>query len=383
MSLSPSEAPLKGIALNPIGQKQYIDHLAPASILLGIPLLFHTEEDLQAAKKFYPGLKCLYLPFEEFSPEWVIAHYDFSLLSDQWHRDSLHAKFELLEMKYGKKMRNLHCPHGYSDKGFYLKDCAFEDICMVYGNRMLKMFDEWEVAHRLNPYLLVGNYRYHYFLEHKEYLTSLVEEEVLGKFEELKPLILYAPTCVDQENATSFFEATELLIKKLPAEYNLIVKLHPRLEEDNPAKFLSLIAKYEGNPNVLFLNDFPLIYPLLSKVDIYIGDVSSVGYDFLAFDRPMFFLNQLKKKYPEDGSAYLFQCGTVVNPEDYSSLFSIMEKALPQDKERFSRKRGEIGEETFERGRTQQNVRGDLKEILAGKIPPSVKMTIPRQGVER
>lgn len=368
MSQLPSDAPLKGIALNPIGQKQFLDHLAPASVLLGIPHLFHTQEDIDFVKRYYPGIKCVLLPHEEFSPEWVISNYEFSMLSDQWHRDIMQKKYELLEMKYGRKMRNIYCPHGYSDKGFYLKDVVYEDISMVYGNRMLKMFDEWEVKHRLNPYLLVGNFRWGYYLDHQEHFDRLASDELFAKFSEQKPTILYAPTCVDQQNTTSFFDAVDDVVKGLPADYNMIVKLHPRLEDDNPSRFYSLVVKNEGKPNLQIVKDFPLIYPLLSQIDIYIGDMSSVGYDFLAFNRPMFFLNQLKEKFP------LHECGTVIEPENYGNLYSIIKKELPNDKEKFHSKRKAAFEDTFGVQRTSQAIKQDLREILNGKIPDSVKI---------
>src|SRR5690606_38510599 len=44
-----------------------------------------------------------------------------------------------------------------------------------------------------------------------------------------------------------------------------------------------------------FVDGFPLIYPLLKQVDFYLGDYSSIGYDFLYFDRPLFFLGALKQ----------------------------------------------------------------------------------------
>ncbi|MFV0340060.1 MAG: CDP-glycerol glycerophosphotransferase family protein [Parachlamydiaceae bacterium] len=363
MSLSPSEAPLKGIVLNPIGQKQFIDHLAPASVLFGIPHLFHTQEEIDLAKKYYPGIKCVLLPYEEFSPEWVISQYDFSVLSDQWKRESMHEKYQLLEMKYGKKMRNLHCPHGYSDKAFYLKDIVYEDISMVYGKRMLRMFDEWEVRHRLNPYLIVGNYRFSYYMDHREYLDRLAQEELFSKFAEEQPTLLYAPTCVDQQKTTSFFDAVDDVVKGLPAHYNMVVKLHPRLEDDNPSRFYSLIVKNEGRPNLQIVKDFPLIYPLLSRIAVYIGDMSSVGYDFLVFDRPMFFLNQLKQKFPS------YECGTVIEPDEYKNLYAILEKELPEDQKKYQEKRQFALNDTFGPMRSQQSIRQQLREILDGKIP--------------
>src|SRR4029078_13076147 len=114
---------------------------------------------------------------------------------------------------------------------------------------------------------------------------------------------------------------------QLPPDYNLLVKLHPRLELDEPGLYYHLIGKYEKKPNVLFLKDFPLVYPFLAKASLYMGDMSSVGYYFLPFDRPMFFLNQQKRDSKTDRGLTLFQCGTEIHPDQYKDIHSIIAKA--------------------------------------------------------
>ncbi len=359
MSQSHSDNPSKGIALNPISQSQFLDHLAPASILLGIPHLFFEFSEEERARHYYPGLKTLLLPFEEFSPEWVIANFDYSVLSDQWHRNTFKKKYELLSMKYGKKLRNVHCPHGFSDKGFYLKECAFEDICMVYGQHMLDLFDHWGVKEQLKDYLIVGNYRYSYWRAHKDFYQELLALEFAGKLDPNKKTILYAPTCIDREHSTTFFEVSETLFKELPSDYNLIVKPHPRLEHDDPASYHSLVLRYESKPNILILTDFPLIYPLLSIVDLYLGDMSSIGYDFLAFDKPLIFLNSLRKQ------AYLHQCGVVLPPEEYGQIFHVIDQSLEQEQASLSEKRKEVYDYTFGKEVPFQEVRKALESLIS------------------
>lgn len=85
----------------------------------------------------------------------------------------------------------------------------------------------------------------------------------------------------------------------------------------------------------------------MAKTDIYLGDRSSIGYDFLAFDRPMFFMNQLKRDAKTDRNLFLFRCGVEIMPEQYSKLFQLLEKHLPVDKERYGTIRSEVYHYTF------------------------------------
>ena len=131
---------MKGVGLNPQSQIHYTDHLAPLCILMDIPLLFIDALDYELGQKYYPGLKALKQEYEAFNPEFLISQYDVLFMSDLWDRNSFHERFGPLEAKYKKILRHVHCPHGYSDKAFYLKKSALEDILLVYGNSMLDMF---------------------------------------------------------------------------------------------------------------------------------------------------------------------------------------------------------------------------------------------------
>jgi CDP-glycerol glycerophosphotransferase (TagB/SpsB family) len=67
---------------------------------------------------------------------------------------------------------------------------------------------------------------------------------------------------------------------------------------------------------VRLLEHFPPIYPLLDRTDAYIGDMSSIGYDFLAYERPLFFLTKEKADPLSNPSAFLMRCGQQVLIKD-------------------------------------------------------------------
>src|SRR5690606_10270933 len=142
---------------------------------------------------------------------------------------------------------------------------------------------------------------------------------------------------------------------RLPNDYNLIVKLHPRLELDDVVQFYSILGKYEQQPNILFLKDYPLVFPLLAHSDIYLGDMSSVGYDFLTFDKPLFFINKQNRAPETDRGLYLFRCGSVINPDQLGKLYQIIEKNLQHDKVSFSAQRQQVWDYTFGMERSFQD----------------------------
>jgi CDP-Glycerol:Poly(glycerophosphate) glycerophosphotransferase len=350
----------KGIGVNPQSQIHYIDHLAVICILMNIPLLFIDETDYSLGKKYYPGLHCLKVDYESLYPEFLVENFDVLFFSDLWDRSKFHEKFGPFEKKYNKTMRHVHCPHGFSDKAFYLEKCILEDIALLYGQNMLDMLKNTGIFQHLPYHVITGNYRYTYFKQCRSFFDEIVKTEILNKFYAKKPVILYAPTWLDVEESTTFFDAHQYLLQNLPADYNMIVKLHPRLELDDTAKYYQIIGKYEDKPNILFLKDFPLIYPLLAYTDIYIGDTSSVGYDFLSFNRPMFFLNKQKIDSQTDRRGFLFRCGTEIMPEEYSELYKILEKKLPEDQEQFSKIRSDVYNYTFAPERSFADIKHEI-----------------------
>ena len=183
--------------------------------------------------------------------------------------------------------------------------------------------------------------------KNKEFYDNLLQAEVLQKLPPAKKCLLYAPTWQDGEQSSSFYEATPHLIKNLPKDWNLIIKPHPNLALKEQATYDSFLQLAQTHPNIIFITDFPLIYPLLSAVDMYIGDFSSIGYDFLTFQKPMFFLNQQQRVRESDLGLYLYQCGTEIKPHDYPNIYTIIQNALPQDHALFSSSRKEVYEYTF------------------------------------
>jgi hypothetical protein len=299
-------------ALNTGPDFHLLDHIAPLASFLDIPLLISEEENFSLAKRYYPNTTLRYLPNLEENFSAISQEFDALFESKYW--TALHQ--HLFSQLHKKKMRLFFCPHGQSDKGFHaplLAPYQFQDGVLIYGSLMLEMLKTLQIP--LPPHAIVGNYRYSYYILHKKFYDSLVQREIFSAFPTQNPTLLYAPTWDDADNSTSFFHALPSLLSSLPSHWNLLIKAHPLLEQRDPARFYTLSADIEKRPNTQLLLQFPLIYPLLARCDAYLGDYSSIGYDFLKFERPMFFFQN-----PTLPKGFLSRCGRAITLDQLASL---------------------------------------------------------------
>lgn len=289
---------MKGIGILPGYRPSEIDHIVPLCSVLGIPLLV-TNPTIHTLISFhYPPLTLLYADPEDRILDELLYDYDLFVYVHFYRRVGGHFLFDDYLLR--KKGRSVISLHGNPDKFhdiFWLENLADEDIVLAYGPQLASLMAAKGI--KKTP-LICGNYRFEYYQEHKNFFAKNCP------FKKEKTTLLYAPTwsapnrkIEHRKYYSSFFSVYQELFETLPEDFQLIVKLHP---------FLTLlmfdeIEKIKHHyPHIHFLDDYPPIYPLLKESDIYLGDYSSIGYDFLAFDRPLFFLAP-ERKTP------LQQCG--------------------------------------------------------------------------
>ncbi|MGD2168978.1 MAG: CDP-glycerol glycerophosphotransferase family protein [Chlamydiota bacterium] len=294
----------------------YLDHLAPLSALLKIPLIVTDEDIFHQAKTYYPDLEAIYVESHLFV-QYLIEHAEkiISCLT----RPYLELLFILFPQEY-QKMEFVWCPHGLSDKGrnsSFFDPLLQENTLLLYGSKM-KSFLKGKNLLKKQKVVEVGNYRFEYFNKHKSFYKKIIEEK-LQKFSDQKPIVLYAPTWEDYEANSSLHIVFEKLLKSFPSNFNLVVKLHPNTLRKQDYRKEMLMLQFEDKPNIMFLHDFPCIYPLIDYVDRYLGDFSSIGYDFLTYQKPMYFLTDKTKS-----DAPLFSCGEIfhdINSEALKNIF--------------------------------------------------------------
>ncbi|MBN1915133.1 MAG: CDP-glycerol glycerophosphotransferase family protein [Parachlamydiales bacterium] len=306
----------------------HLDHLAPLCHFLKIPLIIHDEKIYRLAQQQYVEVKFLYVPSTE-----VISFVmkEFESIISCFPRIVFEKEF--LPYCPLKTLRTIWCPHGFSDKGIdtYLKKAlAAERTILTYGNKGKKLLRD--VAEKV---LIVGNYRLGYFQKFSCFYEKIVQKML--PLNSRKKIVFFAPTW-DYQN--SLFSFGPSLLHSIPHEYHIVIKPHPNtfLHQDG-WKIWSL----EGQKNITLLEDFAPIYPLLQYSDIYCGDGSSIGYDFLHFNRPMFFFSDKISVHPSP----LMTCGTLITPAHQNRLFFLMRKNMQTDRQKFSKIRRSLYNEVF------------------------------------
>lgn len=343
--------------------KIYIDHLCPLCNILNIPII--TTEESDQILKNYPGVTVVNtnihnLPFEAYKNSVL-----FSCLT-KYTNEKI---FYLAQKTTNKDVAFFWCPHGNSDKGHiskHMESLSGEKNLLIYGQQLLDFIKLKGAYKESSNYIFTGDYRYEYYKENILFYKDLISKKIPGA-KSYNKIILYAPTWNDHEKSCSFFSAFPLMLKKLPENYFLIVKLHPNLMETKEIETSMLMWEGETKKNIFFLQDFYPINPLLDFVDIYIGDMSSIGYDFLKFNKPMFFLNENDRDQRKDPGLFLYKCGISLKKDSYSRIFEIIEAHLDTDSFDFSDIRRKTYEYVFAQGISPTVLKNSIKNI-ADKI---------------
>ncbi len=295
--------PSAGLIYGP--EFHHLDHLAPLCSLLEIPLILTDPEITTQAQTFYPNLNILHWGPHQ-APEKLLSQFDTIFYSIP--RILFEEIFFFAQALHQKRIRTIWCPHGNSDKGRdspFMEGLKEEEHLLTYGPRIEAFLKEKGIT---APMTRIGNYRLAYYEKHKAFYDNLVPKKS-------GPTLLYAPTWQDQEENSSFPTLWPHLLKT-PSHLSLIIKLHPNLYHQFPEEIETLREK--APKNVTLLENFSPIYPILAQADLYIGDKSSIGYDFLAFKKPMLFLID----------SDLAQGKPTLSKENYTSLFTTCETLL-------------------------------------------------------
>jgi hypothetical protein len=325
----------------------YLDHLTPLCDLLNIPIIVTEPEIEKTIKTYYPTVISYCYPSDEVAIK-VLKEFDvvFSCLPSTMMDQIFFIEQHIMR----KKILSIWVAHGNSDKGkgsIFMEALENEKILLAYGQNMIDFLKNKGVLDKIYQAITIGNFRYRYYQKMKLFYDTIVNKKVLSHFKQKNPIILYAPTWGKNHKSSSMVLALPSILKTVPNHYNLIVKIHPNSLILHRPFYESLINEYKRSPNILFLNDFPPIYPLLAKVDILIGDFSSINYDFLTFNKPMFFLNTTETSPDENAELTIHQCGTSISLQDFEQIFSIIKKQIPTDAKDYEEKRKKLYSYTF------------------------------------
>lgn len=305
-----------------------LDHLIPLCHLLDIPLIVDSSQVFALAQKYYPPMQLIQITSVEYVS--YLSQFDLFFVSDKYMASFLKASCKLL---FKKEIHFFYCPHGNSDKGFIdaeMNQETFHKLLLVYGEQMHRRIYTKNLISNLNALVVMGNIRKRFYKKYQKFFDSRIKNTILWNSKVVKHVFLYAPSWRDREGSTSFFTICKPLIEHLsPTDY-LIIKFHPLLLTNDLGFVTHIYENYKDRKNIQFITENPLIYPLLQYVHVYLGDISSVGYDFLFFNRPMYFFDT--RINPPLESKQLFECGIEVPPQHFKNPYPFILSTLSENK---------------------------------------------------
>jgi len=311
------------ICLAPGHSVNHLDHLAVIGYTLQLPIIIDDDTVYQSLLQYYPQITPIYIQEHQRVLAYLAEHYDTLFISCAHYRGELAPIFEDL---FKKKMRFCYCPHGNSDKS--IDHFRLQNFSLIYGDQMEDRLRKMDMLSQLTGYVRTGNYRLSFYRKYETFYDQIIEEQVFSHFTKKQPIILYAPTWPDMEDSSSLLDVGISIIDQLPDHYNLIIKLHPWAQYYQPGFVCHIQEKYRERHNIKILALSPLIFPLLKRTDIYLGDFSSIGYDFLYFNRPMFFFDASKRMRIREEATHLHSCGMLIPEISYQNIYRFIDKNL-------------------------------------------------------
>jgi CDP-Glycerol:Poly(glycerophosphate) glycerophosphotransferase len=231
----------------------------------------------------------------------------------------------LREHERGDRAHVVQIFHGMSDKPFtYERDFSDYLLCLCVGQRQVDRLLQYEHNRRMR-WAMIGYPKF----DNIPGLPRL--------FDNSKPTVIYCPTWRKGDiSSIDIFLRHVDVVDQLHAAYNVIVKPHPNIFSRNrPFYDQGIVDQLERIPGIQLVRSGNVM-PWFAQADLYIGDVSASGYEWLYFDRPMIFVNPqaglLQPSTDFASMTYLWQCGDVC--DDMRALKTMIDASLRRDRYR-------------------------------------------------
>ncbi|MCG8365309.1 MAG: CDP-glycerol glycerophosphotransferase family protein [Pseudanabaenales cyanobacterium] len=213
--------------------------------------------------------------------------------------------------------------HGMSDKPFtYERDFSDYRLCLCVGQRQVDRLLQTPI-NRTMQWALVGYPKF----DHPPTLPRLFDND--------RKTIIYCPTWRKQgiSSIERFLNNLDV-VDQIRQDYNLIVKPHPNIFNPNrPFYDPAIVAQLQQIPGIKLIRSGNVM-PWFAQADLFIGDISAAGYEWLYFARPAVFLNPqpgvLRRSADVASMTYLWQCGDVC--DQMLELKSLIDQNLQCDR---------------------------------------------------
>ncbi len=242
------------------------------------------ESTLRIIKEDFPGIQVKYFPSVAAVVDAMKADRIRYLILQDFH----YKKFRTLR---DEEVKLIQIFHGTSDKTYNINsEINHYDLVCLAGVKMLEDVERKGLNKRKNC-IVTGNPKMDRIFNNVYDRNTEVNK--LGLNSGLKN-VLYAPTWMDGMGNSSFRKFGIDLPDYFPQEHQLTIKLHPNLHLYQKELVERLKKKIENRSNILLLEKSRELYdivPVLTASDLLITDVSGVSHEYIAFMRPMIFLN--------------------------------------------------------------------------------------------
>ncbi|NJM77076.1 MAG: hypothetical protein HC852_16425 [Acaryochloridaceae cyanobacterium RU_4_10] len=213
--------------------------------------------------------------------------------------------------------------HGMSDKPFtYERDFSTYLLCLCVGQRQTDRLLQTP-CNKTMKFKLIGYPKF----DCPPTATPLFENE--------KKTIIYCPTWRKEDISSIEIFLNDLdVIDRLTQDYNLIVKPHPNIfNPDRQFYDQSIVDRLHQIPNIKLIQSGNVM-PWFAQADLFIGDISAAGYEWLYYNKPMVFLNPqpsiLQASADVTSMTYLWQCGDVC--DEMGQLKQLVDKNIECDR---------------------------------------------------
>lgn len=212
--------------------------------------------------------------------------------------------------------------HGMSDKPFtYERDFSDYLLCLCSGRKQVDRLLQYPHNRRMR-WRLVGYPKF----DHPESRPRM--------FENARRTLIYCPTW--RKGGMSSLErllARPDVVASITDKYNLIIKPHPNILNPERDFYDPAIVERLGRLPGVVVARSGNVMPWFVRADLFLGDISATGYEWLYFDRPMVFVNprpgRLAPGADYRDATYLWQCGEVC--DDLTRLPVLIDRALATD----------------------------------------------------
>lgn len=232
----------------------------------------------------------------------------------------------------------IYTPHGFGDRarGFIPRIAKFDFVLLAGPKTERRMLDEGLI--RPGDYALPGYV--------KMETAQKLARSAGPLFPSDRPIALYNPHKAPELQSWGRFIEPMLSDFQGQDEFNLIVAPHVKMFRRRSARVRKRWEERSTDRILIDLgSDKSLDTSYSAAASIYVGDISSQVYEFLAVPRPCIFLNPRKIDWKDNPSFRHWHLGDVV--EDPSELMDAVRAAPRRHGEIYARRQEELSAATL------------------------------------